>query len=69
MMKNLLLFFSHILNLILVAFIALGLGAILGCVDPDDCISEGFNSIAQSINKKKENKEDKVIKMGFHLED
>ena len=70
-MKNLLLFFSNVLNLILVFVIAFGLGTILGYVDPDECVSSGVNSVLQKYDKKKENKDKpkNVVQMGFHLED
>lgn len=70
-MKNLLLFFSHVLNLILVFVIAFGLGTILGYVDPDKCVSSGVNDVLQKFNKRKENKDKpkNVVQMGFHLED
>ena len=67
-MKSFILLLSHILNLILVFILAFATGTALGHYNPNGIVSEIYEC-AGVTDKKKENKEDKVIKMGFHLED
>ena len=69
MMKDFMLFLSHVLNLILVAVFALFGGIAIGYYNiggMTDSI-DAFN--AEYVYKKKKTKTKKAHKMGFHLED
>ena len=69
MMKDFMLFLSHVFNLILVFLAGLIFGAAIVLVDPDDAISEGVDLVSKYNSKKKGTKTEKARKMGFHLED
>jgi hypothetical protein len=69
MMKDFMLFLSHVLNLILVALFGLMSGVAIGYYNIGD-IADGIYTLnAEAIDKRKKTKTEKARKMGFHLVD
>lgn len=74
MMKDFMLFLSHVFNLILATVFALAIGLAIGWYDIGGIASdiyaddEAVDNVHQK-NKKKWTKTEKARKMGFHLED
>lgn len=69
MMKNFMLFLSHVLNLILVAVFALMSGIAIGYYNIGGICDAIYTQNAEVVNKKKKEKTEKARKMGFHLVD
>lgn len=69
MMKDFMLFLSHVLNLILVAVFALFSGIAIGYYNIDGIADSIYAFNAEYGDKKKKTKTEKARKMGFHLED
>lgn len=69
MMKDFMLFLSHVLNLILVAVFALFSGIAMGYYNIGS-IADSINAFnAEYVDKRKKTKTEKARKMGFHLVD
>ena len=69
MMKDFMLFLSHVLNLILITVFALMTGIAIGYYNIGGICDAIYTQNANDIEKRKKTKTEKVRKMGFHLVD
>lgn len=67
MMKDFMLFLSHVLNLIFVAVFALISGVAIGYYNIGGICDAIYTQNAEAIDKRKKTKTEKARKMGFHL--
>ena len=69
MMKDFMLFLSHVFNLILVALFALLSGIAICYFNIGGIADNIYTQNAEAIDKRKKTKTEKARKMGFHLVD